>query len=282
MYCPICDKKLITDYCSNCGFDSTSCVELYPTFFFPAARSSIVKYRREWEMTLPSSPITSGTAPLSITWKADDSGCLTIYGDGEIPDRFCSYLGDLKSKVKTLQFADRITHIGNYAFEGFSLLTDVKIPDSAVSIGSWAFSGCESLVTISISEQVRNIGEWAFNGCKSLARISIPHGITSIKRGTFSDCRNQTCAVIPKSVICIEDYAFSSCSSLTSITIPESVVQIGWFAFTGCYKLKEINYGGSERTWNENSFYNCFENKVLIHCEKAARSHSYMSYNRFL
>ena len=50
MNCPICDNELKTDHCAVCGFDSTSSVELYPTFFFTVEKQSIARSRREWKL----------------------------------------------------------------------------------------------------------------------------------------------------------------------------------------------------------------------------------------
>ena len=59
MNCPICDTEMKTCYCSVCGFDSTSCAELYPTFFLVTAGSSILKRHTEWKHAhhIPEPPL---------------------------------------------------------------------------------------------------------------------------------------------------------------------------------------------------------------------------------
>ncbi len=47
-----------------------------------------------------------------------------------------------------------MTHIGEGAFLGCPLLTDVKIQESVVSIGKAAFAGCVSLTDIELPDTI--------------------------------------------------------------------------------------------------------------------------------
>ena len=62
-----------------------------------------------------------------------------------------------------------ITHIGNYAFEGWTSLEQIELPDTLTYIGENAFAGCENLTSLTIGSQSKpfssldNIKTGAFN-----------------------------------------------------------------------------------------------------------------------
>ncbi|MGN1348611.1 MAG: leucine-rich repeat domain-containing protein, partial [Acutalibacteraceae bacterium] len=55
-----------------------------------------------------------------------------------------------------------VTSIGDGAFQSWTDLKSVTIPDSVTSIGECAFDSCESLTSITIPDSVTSIGEGAF------------------------------------------------------------------------------------------------------------------------
>ena len=134
-----------------------------------------------------------------------------------------------------------VTSIGSSAFEDYTSLTSITIPNSVTSIGYSAFEDCTSLTSITIPNSVTSIGNWAFYGCTSLTSVTIPDGVTSIAQLAFENCTSLTSVTIPKSVISIDISAFEGCTSLTSITIPDSVTSIGKSAFDDCTSLNKVN-----------------------------------------
>ena len=81
-----------------------------------------------------------------------------------------------------------VTSIGDNAFNDWSNLTSITIPNSVTSIGIYAFSKCSSLTSITIPNSVTNIGEYAFSECKRLKSVTIPNSITTIENSTFFLC----------------------------------------------------------------------------------------------
>ena len=51
-----------------------------------------------------------------------------------------------------------VTSIGGFAFNGYSSLTSVTIPNSVTSIGNYAFYDCSSLTSVTIPNSVTSIG----------------------------------------------------------------------------------------------------------------------------
>lgn len=68
---------------------------------------------------------------------------------------------------------DRVTSIGNEAFDFCAPLTSITIPDGVTSIGDSAFAYRFSLTRVTIPESVKSIGHRAFASCLSL--ISAGH-----------------------------------------------------------------------------------------------------------
>ena len=141
------------------------------------------------------------------------------------------------------------TTIPNGAFQRYSSLTSVSIPNGIQNISDNAFSECDNLVHISIPNSVTNIGNYAFKGCNSLAGILIPNSVTVIGSHAFEGCNSLTGITIPPSVHDIKEYSFKDCSGLTSITIPSSVSLIYDYAFQNCNSLTDVYYAGTEAEW---------------------------------
>ena len=100
---------------------------------------------------------TSGTCGENATWEFDETtSTLTISGEGAMYDyyyyRYGSKVTDTRpwasydDLIEFVVIDDGITHIGEYAFLSFTLLTIITIPDSVTSVGEYAFNSTEPMV----------------------------------------------------------------------------------------------------------------------------------------
>ena len=171
----------------------------------------------------------NGSCGENLTWTLDETGTLTISGNGEM----YNYNAD------------------NHApwYEDIYKITNVVIDSGVTSIGDFAFSFCEYLESVTIPDSVTNIGSYAFSGCNALDSVTIPDSVTSIGDGAFAYCALER-VTIPEGVTEISDCTFYNCGSMTDITIPASVTSIGSGAFIYCYELNDVYYAGSEAQWN--------------------------------
>ena len=152
-------------------------------------------------------------------------GVLTITGTGDmydfdIDDDYISTApwSEYSNEVESIVFDGEITSIGDYAFEDFTALTSVTIPNSVKRIGEYVFDGCTSLRLLKIGNGVTSIGEFAFARCSLLSSIIIPNSVTDINDYAFYYCEFLTSVKIGNGVRSIGDYAFYGCFSLTFVT----------------------------------------------------------------
>ena len=178
------------------------------------------------------------------------------------------------SNLTNLVIGDGVTSIGSSTFRYCSGLTSVIIPDNVTSIGSCAFENCTNLTSLGISDSVTSIGDWAFSNSNSITSLTCPtFAISYITKNVlqtvvitsgdlipyraFRYCDSLTSVVIGDSVTSIGEYAFCYCASLTSITIPDSVTSIGQNAFYDCDNLTSVVIGDSVTSIGDKVFRNC-------------------------
>ena len=95
---------------------------------------------------------------------------LTI-GMTTVPKSMATHFGIVASLIR-LSFTDKVTTIGEDAFNGCVGLTSVDLPGSVTTLGNSAFYGCTGLTSIEIPSSVTTIGKWAFEGCGNIETIS--------------------------------------------------------------------------------------------------------------
>ena len=179
--------------------------------------------------------------------------------------------------VPTTAFAETSDNFEYTVAEGKATITKfndqtataVTIPSTiddypVTAIGEEAFQDYTSLASVTIPNSVISIGEKAFSHCTSLASVTIPNGVQTIRNSTFVGCTSLASVTIPNSVTSIEKWAFNGCTSLTSVTIPSGVQTIGNDAFVNCTSLKRIEVNES------NNYYSSSDDGVLFNKEKTA------------
>ena len=137
--------------------------------------------------------------------------------------------------------------IGDYSAEitGYTGIANIiDIPSdldgyTVTSIGDWAFNGYSRMTEVTIPDTVTNIGQGAFWECKGLTKVLIPASVTSISDSAFYDCTSLTRFKVDadnpayrslngdlydKSAETLIQYA--SGKTATSFTIPDSVVTV--------------------------------------------------------
>ncbi|MEI0698304.1 leucine-rich repeat domain-containing protein [Brachyspira intermedia] len=119
---------------------------------------------------------------------------------------------------------NRITTIGNYAFENNWCIKEIVIPDSVITMGFAAFFGCDRLEKITLGKGIKRIdGILVFGYCDVLKEVDT------------SRC---------SSLEYIDKLVFYELPAVTEFAIPASVKEINRFPFNHCNNLTTIIYYG--------------------------------------
>jgi hypothetical protein len=98
--------------------------------------------------------------------------------------------------------------MGDYAFEGFLNLVDIKLPQTITKIGTWAFSrtGIHKLV---VPDKVTSIGSDAFSYCDNLTTVVLGKGMKTVSSGAFYSTKVKDIYAMPLTHPSISGYQFS-------------------------------------------------------------------------
>lgn len=163
---------------------------------------------------------------------------------------------------RTLNLPRDLKKIGPRAFKDCLLSGHLDIAYNVTEIGDYAFSGCTSLTKLTLTSSLQRIGAYAFSGCKWLdCELAIPSSVTEIGDGAFKDCTYLSGKLIlPANLKKIGSKTFQNCKFFTNtLVIPNSVTEIGQEAFSDCSRftglslpnnLRKIEYGAFARCKN--------------------------------
>ena len=175
---------------------------------------------------------------------------------------------------------DKVSYIGENAFEGCSSLDIIKLPNSEGIMRNGIFKNCRSLSNIEIPEGVNYISANAFEGCVNLTDIELPESVglileqaffkcthlktvklpenlTNMSAGAFMGCISLENITLPENMTTIEDDVFKGCSSLKSIDIPDGVYKLGSGVFKGCTSLESVTLPSRISAIGSSMFENC-------------------------
>ena len=178
----------------------------------------------------------------NLSWTLDNNGKLTIEGTGAMKD-YAFYSSDeapwydYRLSITTLELAEGITTIGNYAFAFCNQITgNLIIPNSVEIIGCNAFEKCKGFTgELTIGDNVKSIGQSAFDGCRGFSGdLIIGNGVVSIDPYAFFNCGFTGNLVIGDNVTDIGHYAFYNCDGFSGkLVLGDNVKIIEDYAFGG-------------------------------------------------
>ena len=164
-----------------------------------------------------------------------------------------------REHLQTVTLGEGITHVGNYAFYGCSVITSMSLPSTLESVGHYAFQNVSQWVgPLALPEGLTTLGVYSFAGCSGLtAPVRLPDTLTSIGSNAFRSVTgtlevypyseglryarsaNANHVVLeyaelalPAALIEIDDEAFAN-TPAELIALPEGCESIGSRAFAG-------------------------------------------------
>ena len=216
----------------------------------------------------------------NLKWTLDNNGVLTISGSGAMKDytwdenvRLDWYVR--KKDIRSVVLDNRITHIGNYAFDkctniesvrytGYTGNAGVALPESVTTIGVHAFSDTGVTGTLKLPEHLTEIDSLAFYHCGKLnGELKLPDTVKEIGGFAFNRCGFTGKLELPASLENIGNDAFESCSGLTGkLTFPSKMNEIDFSIFheTG---ITEVVIPSSIKTVRDVAFESCMNLKKV-------------------
>lgn len=153
---------------------------------------------------------------------------------------------------------DRVTEIGEGAFESCNNFRTLNLPRDLKKIGPRAFKGCLLSGNLDISWNVTEIGDYAFSGCTGLTKLSLTSSLQRIGAYAFSGCKNLKCELaIPSTVTEIGSYAFYNCTGFTGdFVLPSALESIGTDAFANTQDKNRLVFQSLPKGM-QNGYHDC-------------------------
>lgn len=146
-------------------------------------------------------------------------------------------------------------------------LTDLIIPYGMVVIGEHAFNQFTSLISVEIPNTVERIGIAAFHTCSNLKKVNLlKTKIVSLGNSIFRNCIRLEEIILPEKLNNLGSYNFYDCRSLKTIYIPGTVNGIGDSIFNRCSNLEFVTLGDGFNANNLNlSVSTLYTRETILH-----------------
>lgn len=161
------------------------------------------------------------------------------------------------SKLSNVKLPEGLKTIEQYAFKGTQILS-IDIPSTVTSIGKFAFSGTRiKSVTFPGNSQLTSIDNAAFYNCTSLREMLMPNTVTSVGYAAFEGCTTLQAIRFSDAITTIRDYTCSGCSALTSMHLPSNLQTIRYRSFYNTSSLRKVDIPSTVDRIYDYAFYNC-------------------------
>lgn len=244
---------------------------------FKADKSEVLLYpenKRETTFTVPNTVTTIDKDIFTNEYLAE-----LIFEDGDQPLQIKDSAFARMTGLVKVELPDRLTRVGQYAFQSCSRLMFINVPATATNstFGNSAFSGCYKLMEV-CNESTLPIkaGDTKYGGIAAYAQnVYNPETGESIFTETedgfllFSKeesgetnvyvaayLGDETEITVPENVTHIYGSAFAN-TKITKVILPEGLLVIEESAFENCDQLLEIEIPATVHTIGADAFNDC-------------------------
>lgn len=152
-------------------------------------------------------------------------------------------------------------------FDGENLIFPDEYNGKPITkIDKFAFNGYSKIKTLILPNNIDVIGDRAFQGCSNLKKIRISKG--NLESLTFYGCTNLEEAILGEGSIRVGSAVFSGCSKLSKLLIiSEDFVLSSYSPFFGCAKLTNININNTNQSYKviDGILYSIDGKKVILY-----------------
>lgn len=201
-------------------------------------------------------------------------------------DAVPEYAFDGLSYLSSVKLPDGVKTIGQYAFRGTQIL-NIDIPASVTSIGQYAFASTR-VRTVNFTEdsKLQTIGYCAFSECRSLKEFIMPNTVTSLDTyngysdyecSTFYNCTSLEKIHFSNALTALEQYVCYDCNNLVDVVLPQNLQYIRDCAFCYCANLRHVDFPETLLGIDYYAFNNCALDSVKLPLKLA-----YLERNAFI
>lgn len=274
------------------GTEQTYSFLFYPYYEYGSLSRTVESAKLEFKatVTFPQKP-TGGICGNDAYWYYED-GRLTIYGSGTM-DSYAKPTDQpwymYCNSTSVIDIYEGISQVGEGAFEGFSSLYHIYLPEGLTSIGARAFTDCSNesniCVQVEIPKSTKTINSEAMdNGSVTIVCWENSYAHSFAKSHGFSYSfldtpLNNPDFILPSSTVAIETEAFCQIAA-KRILLPESVKTVGSKAFSQCGNLQGIYIPASCTSIASDAFAGS-NAEMLIYGSEGSVAESFASQNGY-
>ena len=165
---------------------------------------------------------------------------------------FGNNINSIPQSLEKIIISDGSTVILDHAFDGYSFVKEIELPDSITTIGKNAFYGCRNISSLNL-KNVESIGDEAFYGCTNLEiDASTITNIQEVGNKAFTATKwlNES----DEDFVILNGILLLYKGEDAIVTLPDTVTTIAGGAFSGNSNVKQIIGSANLTKINQGAF----------------------------
>lgn len=208
-----------------------------------------------------------------------------IAGSGSMDGEYVEYTLDESANIIAASFHNfkKIpTHFFVNTFNQYDNLAsiDLSLSPELIEIGQYAFNGCSALTSVKLPNSLRIIGDNAFYRCSKLPIPELPESLETVGIEAFDGCLGPETLVLPASITHISGRAFANNTSIINVEIRCNLTKNN--IFVECTGLHNAWIRNTCNTINASEYWSPFKsamkNEFKIYAEVSEKPDGWSEY----